>query len=88
MANTLKCKKCIHYYAIKKPLRRKEGGFKDLNRGHCLDKTVYAKNKPGKQVYPPKAKVKELPFGRHQIFGVRADQVVENCTAAKENPNA
>jgi hypothetical protein len=84
MANTLPCGRCALYHPIMKPLRKKEGGFKDLKRGHCLDRTVYASNKPGKPVYPKKAKVRELPFGRHQVALVRVEQVVPHCTAAKE----
>ena len=88
MSNTIKCGKCTLYRPIKKPLRTKEGGFKTLPRGHCLDRTIYASNKPGDHVYPPRAKLKELPFGRHQITIVRADEVVPHCTAVKEGPNA
>jgi len=87
MSNTIKCGNCILYHAIRKPLRTKEGGFKKLKRGHCLAQTVYASNKPGKHVYPPKAKVKELPFGRHIIFLVHEDQIIPHCTSAKEKSN-
>lgn len=84
MANTIKCGDCKKYHAIKKPIRSKTGGFKDLHRGHCLARTVYAKNKPGDHVYPPKAVVKDLPFGRHQIVIVHEDEVVPHCIHAKE----
>jgi len=88
MANQIPCGKCLLYHPLLKPLRRKEGGFKNLKRGHCLDRTIYAKNKPGKPVYPKYAKVKELPFGRHQVVMVKPDEVVPFCTAVKEKPDA
>ena len=81
MANTIPCNECEHYHALKRP--KPKGGFKELKMGHCLDQSVYALNKPGNPVYPPKAKVAELPYNRHKIVIVRPLEVVVHCTAAR-----
>ncbi len=80
MANTNPCSECNLYFALVKPHRDGKGST-DTKKGHCLDKTVYAKNKPGKPVYPPHAKVADLPFNRHTIVLRRADDVVKSCAA-------
>jgi hypothetical protein len=85
MANTILCGQCIHYSELRKP--KEKGGYKSLKKGHCLDQTVYAKNKPGKPVYPPNAKLEDLPFQQHKIVLVRETQIVLHCTAAKQRSN-
>lgn len=82
MSNNIKCGKCVHYNEQRKPL--KKGGTKSLHRGHCLIHTVYAKNRPGKNVYPPSAKLEELPFGRHKIELVSEEELRPHCGYAKE----
>lgn len=79
--NNLRCEQCVHYYPVQ---RRTKKGFKSLGYGHCLNRTVYASNRPGKPTYPPRSKVAELPYGRHQIALVQKREIVPNCTAAKE----
>jgi hypothetical protein len=81
MANTLPCGQCIHYAELRKPKDR--GGYKSLRKGHCLDKTIFAKNKPGNHVYPPNAKVEDLPFQQHKITLVKEKEIILHCTAAK-----
>ncbi len=82
MANEIPCEKCSLYFAIVKPHRNGKGST-DTKKGHCLDKTIYAKNKPGNPVYPPNAKTADLPYNRHVISLRRADEVVAHCTAKK-----
>lgn len=84
MSNSIKCGKCKLYHALQRPNRKKDQGPINLKKGHCLDRTVYAKNKAGSPVFPPHAKVEDLPYNRHQIALVREDTVVPHCTAAKE----
>jgi hypothetical protein len=81
MSNDIKCGQCVLYAEQLKP-QPEDRPAKSLHRGHCLDRTIYAVNKPGSPVYPPGAKTAELPNGRHKIAGVREDQLVPNCTAA------
>jgi len=81
MANTIPCGQCIFYAELRKP--KEKGGYKSLRRGHCLDKTIYAK-KPGNIVYPPLAKVEERPFQQHKIVMVKEKEIILHCTAAKK----
>jgi len=81
MANEIKCGDCAQYYAIQKP--KPKGGFRTLNYGHCLARTVYAKGKPGKPVYPPGAKVADLPHNQHQVHVVRKGTVKPTCTTVQ-----
>ncbi len=83
MANTIPCGECTLYHAIVKPHRDGKGST-DTKKGHCLDRTVYAKNKAGNPVYPPGAKVADLPYNRHQIVLHRDAEIVPHCTAAKK----
>ena len=83
MANTLPCNQCVYYFELRKPKER--GGYKSLKRGHCLAKTVYAKNKPGNQVYPPNAKVEDLPFQQHKIVMVKENEIILHCLSAKRS---
>jgi len=82
MANTNKCGDCTEYHAIIKP-HRSGGKSTNTRKGHCLDQTIYAGNKPGNPVYPPGAKVQELPYGRHKIVLRREDEVCKHCMAFK-----
>ena len=81
MANTIKCGSCVRYYALQKTQHNKKP--LDLQRGHCLARTVYASNKPGDHNYPAGAKTAELPFGNHKVYIVKPNQVVRACTHAK-----
>ncbi len=80
MANTHKCGECSLYHALVKPHRDGKGST-DIQKGHCLDRTVYASGKAGNPVYPAKAKTAELPHNRHKIALVRASDVHPNCLA-------
>lgn len=80
MANQIPCGECQRYHAIIKPHRNGKRST-DTGKGHCLEHTVYAKNKPGNPVYPPHAKVEDLPYNRHRIAIRRKDSVVPHCTA-------
>lgn len=85
MPNTTPCDTCIHYWAQMRPQPGNRPD-KDLKHGHCLAKTIYAVNKPGKRVYPPGAKFKKLPYGRHRIFSVEKGQIISTCLEAKPTP--
>jgi len=76
------CGKCKYFYPLKKVDRK--GGLRDLTRGYCLAKSVFAKNKPGKPVFPPGAVTKELPYGRSKPEIVMTTQVVKDCPSFKE----
>ena len=82
MSLDIKCKECVHYHEIRKPLKKKEGGSKSVHKGHCLKRTIYASNKPGNPVYPPGAIVQVLPYGRHKINIVNEEQIVVGCIHA------
>ena len=72
------CSNCVHYAPIKIPTGNR--GSKNTRQGHCLAQSVYAVNKPGKNVYPIGAKTAVLPYARHSIVVVREDQIVLHCT--------
>ena len=82
MPNTQACSACLLYHAIIKP-HRKGGEPKNLKRGYCLDQTVFASNRPGDPVYPPRAKTAVLPFAQHSVVLRREDEVVGHCNAFK-----
>ncbi len=77
MANKNKCGTCGNFYPMVKGQR--DGTTKKTKRGYCLDKSIFASNRTGKEVIPPKAKTDELPHGRHNLYVVHLDDVVENC---------
>lgn len=81
MANEMQCKDCTHYFPQRKP--KPNGGFKELGYGHCVAKSIYAKNKVGKPIYPPGAVIKELPFAQHIITIVKSGEIVPLCSQAK-----
>lgn len=76
MANE-KCGDCAKFSVIK--IATGKGVTKDSVHGHCLFKTIYAKNKPGNPVYPPGAKVEDREHAQHHVEIVRRTQVVPNC---------
>ena len=78
-SNTQPCSACKKYWPLVKGL--KKGKKKKLSHGYCLERTVFASNKPGNPVYPPRAKVKELPNGNHKVILVRKSDVKANCEA-------
>ena len=67
MANTTPCGDCIFYHPLVRPQSGKRAA-RDLRRGHCLDRTIYAVNKPGTHTYPAGAKTAHLTHGQHKIF--------------------
>jgi hypothetical protein len=71
------------YWPAERGLRG--GGTKQLKYGYCLDTTIFASNKVGDKVYPPRAKTAELPNAMHDITIVRATEVKTQCSAFKEN---
>jgi len=81
MANNIPCGQCANYHALMKPV--KKGGTISLKRGHCLIRTIYASNKPGKNIYPPGAKTEEREFGQHKIELVTEAEVRPYCSDAK-----
>lgn len=81
MANTMKCEDCAKYFKLERATRKNKKI--DTRKGHCLARTIYAKDRPGHRPYPPKARVEKLPFDRHKVVIVRADQVVSSCTNAE-----
>lgn len=82
MANKNPCELCTHYYALIK-YHRKSGDPRELDRGYCLDQTVFAKNRAGNPVYPPHAKVADLPYARHHTVIRGKKDVVAHCMAFK-----
>lgn len=77
-ANTKPCGTCKYMWALQKGLRG--GKVAPLKRGHCLKRTIFPKNRPGKIVYPPGAIIKDTPNNVIQPFLVRADQIIPHCT--------
>jgi len=80
--NDKPCKQCRSYWPLVKPT--KEDVPVKTNRGHCLKKSIFPKNKPGKIVYPPGAILQDLPHGRGKPYIVKDDEVVVTCTAFNE----
>ena len=76
----MSCGKCENFWPIQKGLRG--GGTVPQSRGHCLAHSVYPKDKPGDPVYPPGAKVEELPNNVAKLHVVHEDQVVTSCREA------
>lgn len=81
MPNTTPCGKCQRYSEL---FRETKAGPRSQHKGHCLQYTVYASNKPGQPVYPVGATVRDLPFGRHKIKLVREDVIIASCAFVKE----
>lgn len=77
-----KHKDCQHYWPITK--QAKSGATTVLTRGHCLAKSLYAKNAPGKPVYPPKAKLEDLPNGTSKVVLVIGEEDTNGCLTFKE----
>lgn len=75
--NTKPCGMCEGFFAIEKGL--KDGNRKELKHGYCLKKSIFANNKAGKPVLPPRAKTAELPQGVHKLKIVRINQVIPTC---------
>jgi hypothetical protein len=76
--NTKPCGQCIHYHPLEKGT--KGGERRPLSYGYCLKKSVFASNKPGDPVYPPKAVVAELPNAVHALKVVKVNQVEKHCS--------
>lgn len=82
MANKKTCGTCKFMWPLQKGKRG--GGTVSLSRGHCLKRSVFPKNRPGKHVYPPGAIIKDTPNNVTIPFLVRQDQVVDHCTLHQE----
>jgi hypothetical protein len=76
------CGNCTHFHSIRIPTGK--GTTRETNQAHCVAKSVYAKNKPGNPVYPPGAKIADLPYAAHKITIVRRDQREPNCMDFKK----
>jgi hypothetical protein len=55
---------------------------KELSRGFCLAQTIFSSKKAGQPVFPPGARVEDLPDGQHKVTLVKKTDVVKNCTNA------
>jgi hypothetical protein len=80
------CGACTHYHAILVPTGK--GNTRETRQGHCLARTIYAKNKPGNPVFPLGAKTADLPYARHAVVVVRKDQKMPNCTHYAKKGNS
>lgn len=74
---TKPCEDCSLYWEIMRALAK--GGQKKTGRGHCLARSVYASNAKGKPIYPPKAKVAELPYGHSKVIIVVGKNIDPSC---------
>lgn len=81
-ANKKPCGTCKFMWPLQKGKRG--GGTIPLTRGHCLKRSVFPANRPGKHVYPPGAIIKDTPNNVVIPYLVRKDQVVEHCTMHQE----
>lgn len=80
MANSLPCGECEHFWAIQKGVRG--GTTTPQSRGHCLIHSVYPKNKPGNPVFPPGAKLKDIPGNVAKVKVVHKDNIELSCKDA------
>jgi hypothetical protein len=80
MANSIKCGQCEHFWAIQKGVRG--GTTIPQSRGHCVINSVYPKNKPGNPVFPPKAKLEDLPGNVARVKIVHKDTLELSCKNA------
>jgi len=80
--NTKPCGTCTNYSAMEQGLRG--GKRRILTQGYCLVHSIFAKNKPGNPVYPPRAKVQDLENAVHKLTIVSAYDVKKYCEAYKE----
>ena len=80
MANE-NCGNCEMYWEIKRATTG--GAFKDTGRGHCLAKSIYASNAPGKPIYPPKGKLEETLDRCSKVVVVQAKEIVVGCITFK-----
>jgi hypothetical protein len=75
--NTKPCGECLSFFALEKGLH---GGTKRLlSHGYCLKKSVFAANKPGNPVYPPRSCVQDLPNAVHKLKIVKSNQLEKTC---------
>jgi hypothetical protein len=72
------CGECTSFHSIRIPTGT--GSTRETDQAHCVAKSVYAKNRPGNPVYPPGAKIADLPHAAHKITIVRRDQKEPYCT--------
>jgi len=73
------CENCSLYWEIMRALAK--GGQKKTGRGHCLSRSIYASNAPGKPTYPPRAKTAELPNRCSKVVVVVGKNVDPSCGA-------
>lgn len=72
------CKNCKFYWPLKK--REKNGKVKDLNRGHCLKRSIFPKNKAGNPVYPPNAIIADTEYNLIKAHIVKNTDIVTSCS--------
>jgi len=75
--NNKPCGMCEGFFAIERGL--KGGKRKDLKHGYCLKKSLFASNKAGNPIFPPRAKTAELLNAMHKLKIVRTNQVESMC---------
>ena len=80
-ANANPCGTCTNYWALE--CGNRKGTRKVLPKGYCLEKTIFASNKPGNPVYPPRAKTAELLNAVHKVTIVDATEVQVHCSMYK-----
>jgi hypothetical protein len=73
------CENCSLYWEIMRALAK--GGQRKTGRGHCLDRSVYASNAPGKPTYPPRANTAALPNGCSKVVIVVGKNIELGCGA-------
>lgn len=75
------CGSCEMYWEVK---RATTGGlFKDTGRGHCLARSIYASNAPGKPTYPPKGQLEATPDRCSKVVVVQSKETVPGCISFK-----
>lgn len=77
------CGDCEHFWEIKKTTKNRKA-YIVTGRGYCLIHTVFAEGRPGNPVYPPKARVEELPDKRHKVKIIRNNHVETGCPHASK----
>jgi len=71
------CGECTGYHPVERGT--KGGARRALSYGYCLKKSIFASNKPGNPVYPPKAIVAELPNAVHDLKIVKSNHLEKHC---------
>jgi hypothetical protein len=75
--NNKPCGLCEGFFALEKGLQ--DGRRKELKHGYCLKRSIFANNKVGNPILPPRAKTAELPQAMHKLKIVRVNEIVPTC---------